>query len=348
MLPPVLVKQALSMNLPRRHVYSNLAWPILDASSRETEQNALPLASSLPSMISFVNKCNFFLLAVFVSLAIAQTNGYFGYELHKRGDPESTNYETANTPGVDLPVEPDVFLNATVSVGEIDIEVDNITAKINLDAKVLNLLKFNAGVDASIDRVALRIQNVSAKVLLEARLGNVVQMIDDVLNVIDLNPVVATLGNAVGNLTGALPSASSSSTVPSATNTNTKRDLLDYNIQHNILYSINDYSGQTHTNRVLAQQNGTIYDVFLDNDGNEHGRQVVGSYSRDMVFTGHNRSTTIGEQAVFELGYKYTPFTGLEVISNIYLTPGGQVVKAQVVAEAEGGGTSTISDDQDE
>ncbi|KAI0873106.1 hypothetical protein GGS24DRAFT_406921 [Hypoxylon argillaceum] len=297
-------------------------------------------------MISLVSKRNFFLFAYLLSLVSAQSNGYFGYELHKRGDPESTNYETASTPGVDLPVDPDVFLNASVSVGEIYIEVDNITAKINLDAKVLNLLKFNAGVVASIDRVSLQIQNVSAKVLLEARLGNVVQMIDDVLNVIDLNPVVATLGNAVGNLTGTAPTTSSSSTASSSTNT--KRDLLDYNIQHNILYSINDYSGQTHTNRVLEQQSGTIYDVFLDNDGNEHGRQVVGSYNQDMTFTGHNRSTNIDEQAVFELGYMYTPFPGLDVVSNVYVTPSGEVVKAQVVAEAGGGGTSTISDDQDQ
>ncbi|RYC61496.1 hypothetical protein CHU98_g4707 [Xylaria longipes] len=301
-------------------------------------------------MNSFVPKHYFFLFALWFSVSLAQTNyGYFGYELHKRGDPESTNYETADTPGVDLPVEPDVFLNASVSVGEIYIEVDNITAKINLDAKVLNLLKFNAGVDASIDRVSLRIQNVSAKVLLEARLGNVVQMIDDVLNVIDLNPVIATLGNGVGNivgnLTGSTPTTASTSTTASATNT--KRDILDYNIQHNILYSINDYSGQTHTNRVLAQ-NGTIYDVLLDNYGDEHSRQTVGSYLRDMVFTGHNRSTTINEQAAFELGYKYTPFPGLEVVSNIYTTPSGKVVKTQVVAEAEGGGTSTVSDDEDQ
>ncbi|KAI0456706.1 hypothetical protein F5B21DRAFT_502003 [Xylaria acuta] len=294
-------------------------------------------------MSSFVSKHNFFLFALLIPLSLAQTNnGYFGYELHKRGDPESTNYETANTPGVDLPVEPDVFLNASVSVGEIYIEVDNITAKINVDAKVLNLLKFNAGVDASIDRVALRIQNVSAKVLLEARLGNVVKMIDDVLNVIDLNPVVATLGNGIGNVVGNL--TESTSTPSMASSATTKRDLLDYNIQHNILYSVNDYSGQTHTNRVLAQ-NGIIYDVFLDNSGDEQGREAVGLYSRDMTFTGHNRSTTIDEQAVFELGYKYTPFPGLEVVSNIYTTPSGQVVKAQVVAEAEGGGQSTISDD---
>ncbi|KAI0196687.1 hypothetical protein EV127DRAFT_417362 [Xylaria flabelliformis] len=286
-------------------------------------------------------------IALWFTVALAQSNdGYFGYELRKRGDPESTNYETASTPGVDLPVEPDVFLNASVSVGEIYVEVDNITAKINVDAKVLNLLKFNAGVDASIDRVSLRIQNVSAKVLLEARLGNVVQMINDVLNVIDLNPVVATLGNGLSNVVGNLTETTSTTSTASSA-TNSKRDILNYNIQHNILFSINDYSGQTHTNRVLAQ-NGTLYDVFLDNFGDEHGRQIVGYYSRDMTFTGHNRSTTVDEQTVFELGYEYTPFPGLEIISNIYTTPGGQVVKTQVVAEAEGGGTSTVSDDEDQ
>lgn len=62
-------------------------------------------------------------------------------------------------------------------VGEINIEVQNLTAKINLDAQVLQLLSFNAGVDLSIDRVRLLIQNVTAKVVLEARLANLVLMI---------------------------------------------------------------------------------------------------------------------------------------------------------------------------
>lgn len=316
--------------------------------------------SNLPSAkMSFLLTKAFAILILFcTSTILAQSgNGYFGYELHKRGDPESTNYETASTPGVDLPIEPDVFLNATVSVGEIDIEVDNITAKINLDAKVLNLLHFTAGVDASINRVRLSIQNVSAKVHLEARLGNVVQMVGDVLNVIDLNPIVATLGqglgDVVGNVTGDLggggggggSTTTTASPAPSATNA--KRDALDYNLQHNILYSINDYSGQTHTNRVLAQD-GTLYDVSLDNDGNEHGRKAVGYYSDDMTFTGHNRTITTDEGTEFELGYKYTPFPGLEATTYVYTTPENQVVKARVIAEAEGGGTSTISDDDDE
>lgn len=108
-----------------------------------------------------------------------QDDGYIGYRLDQRGDPDSTVYETADTDTSDgdiLPTDPDVYLNASVSVGEIDIEVDNITAKVNLQADVLNLLHFSAGVDASIDRVKLTIQNISAKVLLEARLENVVTM----------------------------------------------------------------------------------------------------------------------------------------------------------------------------
>lgn len=76
----------------------------------------------------------------------AQDDGYIGYNLEQRGDPESAVYETLNTPSnvSDYP-PPDVFLNASVEVGEISIEVDNLTAKINLDAQVLQLLDFNAG-----------------------------------------------------------------------------------------------------------------------------------------------------------------------------------------------------------
>ncbi|KAI1085554.1 hypothetical protein F5B20DRAFT_6857 [Whalleya microplaca] len=291
-------------------------------------------------------KATTFLVLLLFSMALAQSDGYIGYDLRKRGDPESANYETADTPGVELPEEPDVYLNATVSVGEIDIEVENLTAKINLDAKVLNLLHFTAGVDASIDRVSLRIENVSAIVELEARLGNVVQMVGDVLNTIDLNPIVATLGNSVGSIVGNVTDelGGSSTSSSTASTSNSKRDSLDYNMAHNILYSVNDYSGQTHTNRILGQ-NGTIYDSFLDNDGNERGLQIIGYYTSYMTFTGHNRTITVDGKTEYELAYEFTPFPGLEVVANIYVTPEGQVVKTQVIAEAEGGVTSTISDD---
>jgi hypothetical protein len=293
-------------------------------------------------MSPFFSKLVAFLLLSLLSVVLAADDGYIGYRLDKRGDPDSTVYETESTSdgGVALPLEPDVYLNASLHVGEIDIEVDNITAKINLDAQVLSLLHFSAGVDVSIDRVKLTISNVTAKVYLEARLENVVAMVDDVLSSIDLNPIIATLGNVVtgvvSNVTGVLGSSGTTSTT-------TKRSL-DYNIQNNILYSINNYAGQTHTNRILGQ-NGSIYDVYLNNDGHEISRQNTGVYSRDMTFTGHNRTITIDGQTEYELGYKYAPYPGLQVYSLIFITPGGSVVKTTIVSEAEGGGSSTISDD---
>ncbi|KAK4450887.1 hypothetical protein QBC34DRAFT_401801 [Podospora aff. communis PSN243] len=293
------------------------------------------------------------LVTASVALSAGDGDGYIGYRLERRGDPESAGYETANTKDVGiLPVEPDVYLNASVSVGHIGIQVDNITAKVNLDAQVLKLLHFSAGVDASIDRVKLTIENVSAKVELEARLGNVVTMIGNVLDSIDLNPIIATLGqnvahivnNTLDTLAGPIDGGAGGGASGGG---NQKRSELSYNLEHNVLYSVNDFQGKTHTNRILAQ-NGSIYDEFLDNDGNENGRRTVGYYSRDMTFNGHNKTIAVdGEIKEYELQYVYTPFAGIEVTSWIYIDPSGTVTRTQVIAEGRGGGTSTISNDSD-
>ncbi|RDW65281.1 hypothetical protein BP5796_09973 [Coleophoma crateriformis] len=288
-------------------------------------------------MPSFFSKA---LLSIFLvqSTVSAQLEpGYIGYSLKSRGDPDSTVFDTSSTPAnvssLTIP-EPDVFLNATVHVGELDILVANLTAKISLDAKVLNLLTFNAGVDVSIDRVRLLLQKVDAQVILEARLSNLVLMIDDVLNSLDLNPILATLGqdltSVVNTTVGALTTGS-----PVA-----KRGL-DYSLANNILYSVNDYSGRTHTNRVLTQS-GSIVDESLDNDGNSLGSRTVGSYTSDMTFNGFNKTVVLRGQSVNELEYVYSPFTGLSVVSAIYINGTGGVVATQVLSESGGGGSSTI------
>ncbi|KAK1756416.1 hypothetical protein QBC47DRAFT_460242 [Echria macrotheca] len=304
-------------------------------------------------MASSLRKAVALLLLAFTNFVLAQSKGdegYIGYRLERRGDPESAIYETANTNVNVLPVEPDVYLNASVSVGHIGIEVDNITAKVNLDAQVLKLLHFSAGVDASIDRVKLTIENVSAKVELEARLENVVTMIGNVLDSIDLNPIIATLGqdvahivnNTLDTIGGPINGSSGGGSA-----SHQKRSELSYNLEHNVLYSVNDYEGKTHTNRVLAQ-NGSLIDEFLDNDGTETGRKIVGFYSRDMTFNGHNKTISVdGEVKEYELQYVYTPFVGIEVTSWIYLDTTGKVTRTQVIAEGFGGGSSTISNDSD-
>lgn len=271
-------------------------------------------------------------IATFTSAQSSTDSGYTGYSLSLTGDADSVLYATSSTnANVSSTVpEPDVYLNATVNVGEIDINVSNLTAKVNLGALVLQLLQFNAGVVVSINRVELLIANVSAKVLLEARLENLVLMINDTLNSLDLNPVLATLNHDLNTTVNSLSTTPTSSIA-----------ARSYDLANNILYSTNDYSGNTHTNRILTQS-GTIVDQFLDNNGKIRNQQLVGSYLSDMTFNGYNQSVIINGQVARELEYVYTPFDGLSVVSAIYVDVAGTVVATQVLSESGGGGGSTV------
>jgi len=280
------------------------------------------------------------LVAILLSVSyVSSQDGYTGYNLTQEGDPESVTYATADTPSnVSTTVPPpDIYLNASVFVGEISIIVENITAKINLDAQVLSLLTLNAGVDVSIDRVSLLIQNITAKVTLEARLENLVLMIGDILDSLDLNPVLATLGTDLVNITNTTVGALEAPTLHS------RGVPISYDLAHNVLYSTNNYAGNTHSNRILTQS-GSIIDQYLDNDGNIKSQQTVGYYLKDMTFNGDNQSAVIHGQPVWKLEYVYAPFMGLQVVSNIYVNDTGAVMATQVLSELYGGGTSTIGD----
>jgi hypothetical protein len=87
--------------------------------------------------------------------------------------------------------DPDVLLDVpNLSVDQIDLEVDNLRAKVSLDARLANLLQLTAGADASIDKVKLTIKGVRAEVLLKVRLDNVNSIIDRTLTTIDRNPQI--------------------------------------------------------------------------------------------------------------------------------------------------------------
>lgn len=299
-------------------------------------------------MLSLAFNC---FLAFGLSLTVSAASsdsGYVGYNLTLEGDDDSVIYSTANTrqnASTAYP-DPDVFLNVSLSVEEIDIEVDNLTAKINLDLQVLELLQFNAGVDLSIESVQLSIQDVKAKVLLEARLENLVQMVDDVLSSLDLNPIIATLGQGVGDILnttadavgGLLGNDSSSSSSSSAV----KRSL---EIDDAILFSVNDFSGNSHTNRIL-QQNGDIVEQDLDNNGRVSGTKVVGSYAKDMTFTGHEDTVERGGKEVQRKQYRYEPIHGVQAVVAIFFEGAGSVVGTQILSELEVGGHATVEADE--
>ncbi|KAF2664673.1 hypothetical protein BT63DRAFT_429429 [Microthyrium microscopicum] len=286
-------------------------------------------------------------LLILLSTAFSAQSQYSGYSLKQTGDPNSVVYNTSSTTSnATLNLTPDVFLNASVSVGEIDILVANLSAKINLDAQVLSLLKFNAGVAAQIDRVSLTIQNVSAFAQLEVRLGNLVSMIDDVLDSIDLNPVIATLGQDVGNLVNTTVSGlSGSGATQTSKNNLTARSTPplgpSFVLTENILYSVNNYEGDTHTNRILAQ-NGNIVDEMLNNEGVVSSDKVVGSYATDMTPTGFDQQVTINGVVYRETEWDYAPIPGLSIVAAIFQDADGTVVATRVLAEARGGGYSTI------
>lgn len=59
---------------------------------------------------------------------------------------------------------PDVLLNVpNLSVGRIELDVDNLQADINLNAQVANLVTLNAGVQVSVQKINLTITDVQAE-----------------------------------------------------------------------------------------------------------------------------------------------------------------------------------------
>ena len=86
---------------------------------------------------------------------------------------------------------PDVFLDVPLlKVDEIDLEVEDLRAHVSLQAEVLDLLKLNVGVDATLGRVQLNIKGVEAQAQLRVRLDEVGSIIARVLDSVDRNPQI--------------------------------------------------------------------------------------------------------------------------------------------------------------
>ncbi|MFB4264739.1 hypothetical protein [Nonomuraea sp. GTA35] len=96
-------------------------------------------------------------------------------------------------------IDPDVYLDVpVVLVDEISLDVQDLRAKVSLQAEVLDLLKLSVGADVFLGSVNLTIKGVEAQALLKVRLDNVARIIDRVLQTIDDNPQI--LENLTRNL----------------------------------------------------------------------------------------------------------------------------------------------------
>ncbi|KAK5149059.1 hypothetical protein LTR04_000138 [Oleoguttula sp. CCFEE 6159] len=208
---------------------------------------------------------------------------------------------------------PDVLLNVpNLSVGRIELDVDNLQADINLNANVASLVSINAGVAVSIQKVNLTIVDVQAQLELIVRLGHLVDIVNRVFESLDANPslISSVLNNVTSGVTNALGSV--------------------VGVVDGLLGTIT--------------QGGTTLSFVVDNLGNivqqvsgANGNPVstiVGNYLTNMTATG---ATQTLQNGLVQRSYSYSP---LNALVNIVTNSAGQVVQATVAKQT---GSSTAS-----
>lgn len=156
--------------------------------------------------------------------------------------------------------DPDVLLDVpNLSVDEITLEVENLRARVSLDARLANLLQLTAGADAGIDKVKLTIKGVRAEVLLKVRLDNVAAIIDRTLTTIDRNPqILERLLTSVDKAVGTVGNVANTALQPGGVLSQTVNTL-----------------GQT-VQRTL-DTTGNIVEKTLDTTGNVVNQRTLGS-----------------------------------------------------------------------
>lgn len=200
----------------------------------------------------------------------------------------------------------DVYLNVpTLSVGRIELDVEDLRADINLNAQVASLVTLNAGVAVSIQEVNLTIVDVEAELELIVRLGHLVEIVNRVFESLDLNPLLIS---AVNNVTSLLEP---------------------------IVGAVDGLLGS-------ITQGGTTLSFLIDNLGNivqEVGgvSTIVGNYVQNMTDTGVSQTLSGG---LVEKTYSYSP---LNTLVNIVFNAAGQVVQASVAKQSGGSSTTTTT-----
>ncbi|KAF2664672.1 hypothetical protein BT63DRAFT_429428 [Microthyrium microscopicum] len=216
---------------------------------------------------------------------------------------------TPTTPGNPAATPPDVYLNVPkLHVGRIELDVENLSADINLNANVASLVQINAGVQVSIQKVNITIVDVDAELELIVRLGNLVQIVNRVFSSLDLNPLLITAINNVTSVLGEVVGAVEGLLGSVTQNGNTLNFLVD-NLG-NIVQQVTDTTGKISSS-------------------------IVGDYLQNMTYTGASKALTGG---LTQKTYSYSP---LNALVDIVFNSLGQIVQATV--QKATGTTSSVS-----
>jgi hypothetical protein len=95
--------------------------------------------------------------------------------------------------------QPDVLLDIpAVKVDEIEVDVEQLDARVALQAEAVNLVRLAVGVHAHLGQVKLQIKGVEAQALLKTRLHHVTGIVERVVTSLDRNPeLIESLGRSV-------------------------------------------------------------------------------------------------------------------------------------------------------
>jgi len=158
----------------------------------------------MPSLLSF--RMLFFFLVSFAAQILAQTatSSATAPPTPSSSRAPITNGTTTTPPDVSTTsTPPDVYLNVPeLHVGRIELDVEELQADINLNAKVAGLVTVNAGVMVSVKKINVTIADVDANLELIVRLGHLVDIVERVFESLDLNPLLIGLINNVTDLIG--------------------------------------------------------------------------------------------------------------------------------------------------
>ncbi|KAJ8122680.1 hypothetical protein ONZ43_g1185 [Nemania bipapillata] len=205
---------------------------------------------------------------------------------------------------------PDVYLRVPeLHVGRIELDVDDLSADINLAAQVASLVEINAGIQIGVTKVNITIADVDAELELIVRLGNLVEIVNRTLESLNLNPLLINVLDEVTDLVGAVVGE------------------VD-----GLLGSI--VNGDSTINLIIDNL-GNIVQEVAGATGNLLS-SIVGNYEQNMTYTGAQQILNGG---LIQKTYSYSP---LNALVNIVFNSVGQVVQA-VVVKRTGGSSPTSS-----
>ena len=86
---------------------------------------------------------------------------------------------------------PDLTLDVpSLGVEELNLDVENLRARVSLHAELADMVKLSVGVEADVDKVKLEAKGVEAQLLLKAGLDNVRAILAQALDALDNNPEI--------------------------------------------------------------------------------------------------------------------------------------------------------------